>query len=203
MHNTNKRVDAYIAKAAPFARPILGHLRMLVHKACPEAEEIMKWSFPHFDHKGMMCSMAAFKEHCAFGFWKASLMKDAERFAKVGAMAMGHLGKVKSLNDLPSDTKLVSYIKEAVQLNDDGVKASPKPSPAKRKSLIVPSDLKQALVKNKKAQKLFDGFAYSKKRDYIEWLTEAKASETRARRLATAILWIAEGKGRNWKHERP
>jgi uncharacterized protein YdeI (YjbR/CyaY-like superfamily) len=201
MRNTNTRVDAYIAKAAPFARPILRHLRMLVHKACPETEEIMKWSFPHFDYHGMMCSMAAFKEHCAFGFWKASLMKDAEKFAKVGAMAMGHLGKVKSLDDLPSDKKLLMYIKEAVQLNDDGVKVSPKPRPTKRKSVIVPTDLKHALGKNKKAQKQFDGFTYSRKRDYIEWLTEAKASETRARRLATAIAWIAQGKGRNWKHE--
>jgi uncharacterized protein YdeI (YjbR/CyaY-like superfamily) len=202
MATRDKRVDAYIAKSADFAKPILDHLRELVHKACPDVEEKMKWSFPHFDYKGMMCSMAAFKEHCSFGFWKASLMKDARKFSQVGETGMGHLGKIHSLDELPSDKTLIAYIKEAARLNADGVKLSPKTKPIEKKILTAPADLKQALSKNKRALQTFDGFSHSNKREYVEWITEAKTPETRTRRLATAIEWMAEGKSRNWKYER-
>lgn len=198
---TDKRVDAYIAKSADLAKPILNHLRELVHNACPEVEEKMKWSFPHFDYKGMMCSMAAFKEHCAFGFWKASLMKDAGKFIRVGETAMGHLGRIKSLDDLPSDRILLSYIKEAMKLNDNDVKLpARKQTPAGKKVVRVPADLRRALAKNMRAQATFAGFSHYRKKEYIEWLTEAKTQATRARRLATAIEWMAEGKMRNWKY---
>jgi uncharacterized protein YdeI (YjbR/CyaY-like superfamily) len=201
MATKDKRTDAYIAKSADFAKPILCHLRELVHKACPDVEEKMKWSFPHFDYKGMMCSVAAFKEHCAFGFWKASLMKDATKFMRVGETGMGQLGKIKSLDDLPSDRVLLSYIKEAVKLNDAGTKLpARKQTPAGKKDLRVPEDLKKALSKSKRAQTTFNGFSYSNKKEYVEWLAEAKTDPTRAKRLATAIEWMAEGKIRNWKY---
>lgn len=123
MHNKDPRVDKYIANSAEFAKPILNHLRELVHKACPENEEVIKWGFPHFDYKGMMCSMASFKQHCAFSFWKAALMKNKKLMANAKSeTAMGHLGRITSLKDLPTDKVLISYIKEAKQLNDDGVK---------------------------------------------------------------------------------
>ena len=120
----DKRIDAYIAKSADFAIPILNHIRSLVHKTCPDVEETMKWSFPHFDYLGeMMCSMAAFKQHCSFGFWKATLMKDTELMERAQSEeAMGHMGKIKSLKDLPSDKKMTAYIKEAMKLNEEGVK---------------------------------------------------------------------------------
>src|SRR6185295_1881691 len=135
-----KAIDAYIAKSADFAKPILKHIRELVHKACPDVEEKMKWSFPHFDYKNeMMCSMAAFKQHAVFGFWKASLMKDPVLVENAKSeVAMGHLGRLTSLKDLPADKKITAWIKEAMKLNDQGIKLSPKAKPAEKKELVVP-----------------------------------------------------------------
>ncbi len=153
MGKKDKRIDAYIAKSADFAKPILNHLRELVHKACPDVEETMKWSFPHFDYKGaMMCSMAAFKAHCAFGFWKAKLMQDYDKkMKKAGETAMGHFGRITKLSDLPSDSTLLNYIKEAARLNDEGVRLPAKPKAKKKKELNIPSYFLNALKKNKKA----------------------------------------------------
>ena len=203
MGTKDKRVDAYIAQSADFAKPILLHLRELVHKACPEVEETMKWSFPHFDYIGMMCSMAAFKQHCAFGFWKASIMKDAHKLGSGNESAMGHFGKLTSLDDLPPDKVLLSYIKEAAKLNKEGIKLPPrvKTSGAEKK-VEVPAYFIKALKKNSSARKTFDAFSYSHRKEYVEWIVEAKTEETRERRIAAAIELIAEGKGRNWKYER-
>ena len=203
MGKKDKAIDAYIAKSADFARPILNHIRKLVHEACPEVEEKMKWSFPHFDYKGeMMCHMAAFKQHAAFGFWKAALMKDPVLMQEAKAeTAMGHLGRITTLSDLPSDKKLIAWIKEAMALNDKGIKL-PGKSTKQQKDLVIPDYFLKAIKKNKKAWEVFNGFAYSHKKEYLQWVTEAKTEETRLRRLATAIEWIAEGKGRNWKYEK-
>ena len=202
MGKKDPRVDAYIAKSANFARPILQHLRTLVHKACPDVAETMKWSFPHFDYKGMMCSMASFKHHCAFGFWKASLMSASEKFTQVGETAMGHLGQIKSLDDLPSDKVMIRYIKEAARLNDEGMKIPPRQKSTTKKELNVPADLASALKRNKKAKEAFDNFSPSHRREYVEWITEAKTEETREKRVTTAIEWMAEGKVKNWKYLR-
>ncbi len=202
MAKKDPHVDAYIAKSADFAKPILIHIRTLVHKACPDVEETMKWSFPHFDYKGMMCSMAGFKQHCTFGFWKASLMSDAKTFTQIGNTAMGHLGQLKSLRDLPSDKVMIAHIKEAAKLNDEGVKLPSKPKSTEKKPLTVPSELTAALKKNKKAKETFDNFSPSHRREYAEWISEAKTEETREKRLATAIEWLVEGKNRNWKYVR-
>ena len=192
------RVDAYIAKSADFAKPILQHLRTVVHEACPECVEEMKWSFPHFTYKGMLASMASFKQHCAFGFWKASLvMEDDAR----NADAMGQLGRITSLADLPPKAALIRWTKKAKALNDAGVKVRQERT-APRQPLKTPADLTAALKKNKKATAVFDAFSPTKKRDYIEWITDAKNDETRAKRLSTAVEWIAEGKSRNWKYEK-
>ena len=201
MPTNDKRIDAYIVKAQPFAKPILKHIRELVHKACPDVEETLKWSFPHFDYKGeMMCSMAAFKQHCAFGFWKASLMKDKKLVENAKSeSSMGHFGRIASLNDLPSDKKMLAYIKEAMKLNDERVKVK-KPVSKEKKVLLVPGYFLAAVKKNKKALATFQGFSYSNKKEYVEWITEAKTEETREQRLATAVEWMAEGKVRNWKY---
>ena len=200
MPTNDKRVDAYIAKSAPFARPILTHIRKLVHTAVSDVEETMKWSFPHFDYHGMMCSMAAFKEHCAFGFWKASIMSDPNKIlGEAAESAMGHFGRITSLEDLPSDKILIAFVKEAATLNEDGVKLPLRQKVAK-KEIEIPDFFMSPLKKNKKALKTFGGFSNSHKREYVEWVTEAKTEETREKRLAAAIEWMAEGKTRNWKY---
>jgi uncharacterized protein YdeI (YjbR/CyaY-like superfamily) len=200
------RVDAYIKNAQPFAQPILKHIRGLVHKACPDVEEKIKWSFPHFDYKGgPMCHMASFKQHCAFGFWKAALMKDAEKLVETAKseVAMGHMGKITSLKDLPSDKILLGYIKEAMKLNEAGLKVPKKAvTETDRKELTTPDYLNAALQKNKKAKQTFDAFSYSNKKEYITWLEEAKTEATRLKRLADAVAWMSEGKIRNWKYQK-
>lgn len=201
MGKKDKRVDEYIARSASFAQPILNHIRMLIHKACPEVEETIKWSFPNFDYKGVFCSMAAFKAHCSFGFWKASLMSDATKMKDNQKNAMGHMGKITSLKDLPPDKILIAYIKEAAKLNDEGIKLPPRKKITDKQELVIPADFSAALLKNKKASGTFEDFSPSHKKEYIQWITEAKTEDTRNRRMASAIEWIAEGKGRNWKYE--
>lgn len=201
MAKINPKIDAYIEKVQPFAQPILRHYRKLVHQVCKDAEEKVKWGFPHFDYKGeMMCSMAAFKEHCAFGFWKASLMKDAQKLNEAQEDAMGHLGRIKSLRDLPVDKVLVAYIKEAMKLNETGAKLPARKRTVDESELLVPNYFKKVLSKNKKAAEQFAKFAPGQKKEYILWLTEAKTDETRKKRMETAIEWISEGKIRNWKY---
>ncbi|MBL7847415.1 MAG: YdeI/OmpD-associated family protein [Cyclobacteriaceae bacterium] len=202
MKTKDKRVDAYIAKSADFAQPILNHLRDLVHQACPEVQETIKWGFPHFEYHGVVCSMASFKKHCAFGFWKAKLMADYEKsLMPVGETAMGHFGRIASLKDLPSDARVRKYIKEACRLNEMGAKvARPKASP--KKPLTVPAYFRKELALNPLAKATFDKFSYSHKKDYVEWITEAKTEITRNKRISTSIEWLSEGKGRNWKYER-
>jgi uncharacterized protein YdeI (YjbR/CyaY-like superfamily) len=198
MGTKDPRIDAYIAKSADFARPILTHLRAVVHAACPEVEETMKWSSPHFDYKGeMMCGMAAFKEHCRFGFWKGSLIPGVPALSD---LVEGPMGRITSVKDLPSKTVLGGYVKQAMKLNDTGVKAERMKGPPK-KPVRTPPDLSRALKGNKAAGAAFESFSPSAKREYIQWLLEAKTDETRARRLDTAIGWIAEGKTRNWKYK--
>ena len=201
MGTKDRRVDAYITASAEFARPVLSHLRKVIHAGCPGVEETIKWGFPHFMYKGILCSMASFKEHCAFGFWKGSLLEDREKtLEKVGKTAMGHLGRITALSDLPSEKVLLRYIKEAMALNDEGVNVPSRSKPKGDRKLDVPGDLMAALRKNKKALATFKGFNYTNKKDYVEWVTEARRDETRRRRLETAVAWMAEGKPRNWKY---
>ena len=191
------RIDAYIDKQADFARPILERVRALVHEACPDVEETIKWSMPTFVYGGgILCGMAAFKQHVSFGYWKHALVV-GEGAPRDG---MGSYGKMTSVKELPSKKTLVAHIKKAMQLNLEKTppvrKASaPKPPPA------LPDDMAAALKKNAKARKAYETFPPSAQRDYVEWITEAKREATRASRLAQAIEWMAEGKRRNWKYE--
>jgi uncharacterized protein YdeI (YjbR/CyaY-like superfamily) len=192
------RFDEYIAKAQPFARPILKHLRKVVHAAVPDVEENWKWSNPAFDYKGVFCSMAAFKQHCIFGFWKHQLLID-RGVIEPDDTVLGHRGKITSVDDLPSEKALIRVLKAAAELNDKGIKierpkAAPKPPPK------VPTYLREALQGNKKAAAAFAAFSPSHKREYVEWVTEAKSEATRNRRLAQAVAWMAQGKPRNWKY---
>lgn len=198
MASKDPRIDAYIAKSAEFAKPILKHLRKVVHAACPGVQETLKWSMPHFDYKGVMCGMAAFKEHCSFGFWKADLILDRDKQAE--KKGMGSFGCIKSLKDLPAEKVLIGYVKKAAALNEAGIKAPGRTQPKKREPLATPDYFTAALKKNAKAKKTFEGFSPSHRREYVEWLTEAKREETRKERLAKTIAWLSEGKPRNWKY---
>lgn len=202
MGKKDPRIDDMIAKAAVFAQPILSHLRRLVHQACPDVEETIKWGMPSFDYKGAYCSMASFKEHCAFGFWKAAIMKEADKLIVNQKESMGHLGKIKSLKDLPPDKILLGYLKEAKQFNDEGIKLPPKKKALTTSELIVPDYFTKALQKNKVALQVFEAFSPSHKKEYLEWITGAKAEETSNRRIKKAIENMSVGKGLNWKYQR-
>jgi uncharacterized protein YdeI (YjbR/CyaY-like superfamily) len=196
MGTRDPRFDAYIAKSADFAKPILKHLRTVVHDACPDVVETMKWSSPAYEYKGLLCGMAAFKQHCTFGFWKHSLVVDNDAKAKE---AMGSFGRITSVSELPSKAMLAKYVKKAMKLNDDGVKAPRDKRPPKPAPKMHP-ELKAALARNKKANATFEAFSPSHKREYMEWVSEAKTDATRERRIEQAIEWLADGKPRNWKY---
>ena len=199
MGKRDPRVDAYIAKSADFARPILKHLRALVHKADPRIEETMKWSMPSFTHDGLVCNMAAFNRHCAFGFWKGKLIVDKQ--GKQVDEAMGQMGRIASLADLPSDRQLIGYIKKAVKLNQDEVKLPGKPRAKKAVPLRVPAYITAALKQDKRALAAFRALSTSHRNEYVEWIAGAKREETRARRLATTLSWLRLGRNMNWRYE--
>lgn len=199
MASRDRRVDTYIAKSAEFARPILAHLRDVVHAACPDVEETIRWGMPHFLHHGILCRMAAFKQHCAFGFWRrAQLVRDSAR----AAQALGHFGRITRPGDLPSRRTLVALVRRAARLNEAGVKSPSATKRTRRPAPRVPADLHAALVGNARARSTFAALPPSGRREYVEWLLEAKRAETRTRRLRQAVAWLAAGKPRNWRYAR-
>ncbi len=204
MGKKDKRIDAYIAKSADFAKPIMKHFRKLIHKTCPDVIETIKWGMPSFEYKGPFVGFAAFKKHAVFSFWKGALMKDSKiLMGKDTKGVMGNLGKIESIEDLPKDTVLIKWIKEAKKLNDDGVKFVRAEKPKhERKEYTMPDYFLKVLYKNIKAKITFDNFSPSHKREYLEWIIEAKTEVTRNKRIETAIEWLNEGKSRNWKYQK-
>lgn len=201
MEKYNARVDAYIDKSKDFAKPILLHLRALVHQASPDFTESIKWGAPFFEYNGPVCQLAAFKEHCAFGFWLASAMEDPDNILKRDDSNAGSLGRITSLEDLPSDDLLIKYIRAALELHKSGVKAPSKAAAKGKAELVIPDDFLEALAANTAAAAHFYEFSPSGKREYVEWIEEAKTVATREKRLLTAMEWIAEGKSRHWKYK--
>jgi Uncharacterized protein conserved in bacteria len=207
--NFDVRVDAYINKANPFAQPILTYLRELIHRAIPDATETIKWSHVFFEYKGrIVANMAGFKQHCSIGFWGKEMTAVLKEADLLQDGAMGSLGKIASLKDLPSKQQLVSLFKQAAVFIDDGQYTSAMAGRSKntmaraaKPALKTPPHLASALKANKAAAKVFANFSPSCQREYIEWITEAKRPETRERRLAQAIEMISEGKQRNWKYQ--
>jgi uncharacterized protein YdeI (YjbR/CyaY-like superfamily) len=197
MGTKDPRVDAYIAKAADFAKPVLRHMRKLVHETCPGVQETIKWGSAFFVDGGNICGMSAFKKHCGIILWHY----ERDSWAARNEQGRGELGKITRLADLPSNVELKRCIEYAMQQNAAGVKKSPKKGKPKPK-LSVPPAFAAALKKNAKARTTYDNFPRGKQRDYLEWFHDAKQPETRDRRIATAIEWLAEGKSRNWKYER-
>ncbi len=200
---TDPRIDAYIQRSAPFAQPVLRHLRKLVHEACPEAEETIKWGMPSFLHAGkILCGMAAFKGHCTFGFWHRQMRREVANLAGQRGDAMGSFGRITGLSDLPPARTMLGYLRKAAKLNASEEPARSRTARKPARSLRVPDDLAAALSRKPSAAATFKGFSPSHRNEYVEWITEAKRDETRAKRLETAVGWIAEGKPRNWKYEK-
>jgi uncharacterized protein YdeI (YjbR/CyaY-like superfamily) len=196
MSSRDKRIDAYIARSADFARPILTHLRAVVHEACPEVEETLKWGSPAYMHKGILCITASFKAHCAMVLWRAPLIVGAVKSRD----ARGHFGKLTSIKDLPSRKILVGLLKQAVKLNEAGTTTSQRAKAKPKKALPTPADLAAGLKKSAKATREWADLSPSARREYVEWITEAKRPETRAERLKTTLQWVAQGKQRHWKY---
>lgn len=199
MTKFDNRVDEYIAKSANSAQTVLNYLRQIVHDAAPQITETMKWSMPFFDYKGPVCQMATFKAYSAFGFWKATLLDDKHQALKIGDGKAGSFGPIYSVEDLPSKEILTDLIRQALALNEKG-EVVVKKVPAARTELEVPVYFVDTLKANPTALFNFEKFSPSKKREYIEWITEAKTDATRYKRLQTALEWIGEGKTRNWKY---
>jgi len=204
MEKYDPRIDAYIAKSADFAKPILEHIREVVHKASPLIGETVKWGMPFFDYKGPVCMMAAFKQHLGFGFWKASRLNDPERLLQGSdeEAAAGSFGRISSMNDLPSDEALIGFVQQMIKINESGVKEVKKPS-APKAELPMPADFDKLLRGNLVAMGNYEKFSPSGKREYLEWFAEAKSEATREKRIEQALEWISEGKTRHWKYKTP
>ena len=205
MSSFDPRIDAYIAKSADFAQPVLEHLRELIHKVCPEVEETIKWGMPSFEYKGLFCGFAAFKNHCTFGFWKSSLLHDPHGVLKdQERAAMGSFGKMTSLKDLPSDAILKALLKDAMRLNEEGIKI---PTATRKRGVVKneipePDYFTKLLKKDAKALETWNNFAPSHRREYLEWLTDAKTDPTREKRLEKTMELLREGKQRHWKYQK-
>jgi hypothetical protein len=197
MGTRDPRTDAYIEKARPFARPILAHLREVVHRTCPEVTETTKWGMPHFDYRGTLCSMASFNEHCVFGFW---LGEQVTGEGSAAEQAMGHFGRITSVDDLPPEEEIAALLRRAMELNEQGVKR-PRTKSAARERAEAPPELLDALQGDARAA--WERMPPGHRHEYAAWITDAKTAATRDRRIATAVEWIAEGKSRNWKYEKP
>ncbi|HET6143323.1 MAG TPA: YdeI/OmpD-associated family protein [Candidatus Acidoferrales bacterium] len=205
----NPKVDTYIEKVQPFAQPIMNHLREIAHKGCPDVNETVKWGMPFFEHRGeILCCMAAFKKHCRFGFWGKEIRVVMRESKVAGIDKSGWFDRITRVEDLPADKALLDFVRQASVLIESGNQTSPmagRNKKAKARSAAVNvkmiKEFSAALKKNKKATSVFGAFSPSAKREYIEWIAEAKRPETRDKRIATAIDWISEGKQRNWKYQ--
>ena len=204
----NPKVDAYLARAQLFAQPILIHLRELIHKGCPEVEESIKWGQPFFEFRGaILCHMAGFKQHCTFRFWGVEIRKVLREAKTLPEKGMGSFDRITSLKDLPSDKLMLGWTRQAAVLVASGHYTSPvaaryKAGKAKKPAVAAPAEFTAALRKNKKAAAVFAAFSPSCKREYVDWVADAKRPETRDKRISTAVEWIAEGKQRNWKYQK-
>jgi uncharacterized protein YdeI (YjbR/CyaY-like superfamily) len=203
MEQYDNRVDAYIEKSPEFAKPILTYLRQLVHETSPLLTEAIKWGFPFFDYKGVVCQMAAFKEHCAFGFWKATLLIDPNNALSIGDGSAGSFGRITKVEDLPSKEILQDFILQAIALNESGKKTpeAVKKASAPKTELVIPEYFTEYLTAYPNASLNFHRSSYSHKKEYVEWIIGAKSEATRQKRMETAAGWLAEGKSRHWKYK--
>ncbi len=202
MEQYDSRVDAYIAKSAAFSQPVLEYIRQLIHETSPLITENIKWGFPFFEYRGALCNIAAFKQHCSFGFWKGPKLKDPTGSLKIGDGSAGSFGPLTSIADLPSKEILVGLILQAMALNETVPGVPKKKAPVKEKAeLVIPDYFINFLADDPKAKETFDKFSYSHKKEYAQWIVDAKTDATRLKRMETAREWISEGKSKNWKYQ--
>ncbi|HWF14171.1 MAG TPA: YdeI/OmpD-associated family protein [Candidatus Acidoferrales bacterium] len=203
--NYNPKVDAYIAKVQPFAEPILNHLRELVHKGCPGVEESIKWGMPFFEHRGeILCCMAAFTKHCRFGFWGKEIRVVLREAKVTGMNSTGWFERITRADELPTDKRMIDWVRQAAVLIESGNHTSPiaaRNKKAKKPTVEMSKEFATALRKSKKAKVVFAAFSPSCKREYVDWIADAKRPETRDKRITTAIEWISQGKQRHWKYQ--
>lgn len=202
MAKRSSRVDDYIAKAAPFARPILQSIRAAFHAADAGVEETIKWGAPHFEKGGLLGHMAAFKAHVRLVFWRGKELKDPKNLLRDEKNEQLGWMRIESKADLPASEVLSQYVRDSIRLVAAGKAKLARPRSKAPRELQIPKELLDALKQNAKAKLAFEAFSYSHKKEYVEWIVEAKKEETRARRLETAIQWMSEGKSRNWKYEK-
>lgn len=202
MEKYSTKVDEYIEKSLDFAKPILNHLRETIHEVCPDVEEAIKWKFPTFMYKGkILCSITSFKQYCSLGFWLHQDMKTLKELETTAEKSsMFSLGRITRMEDLLPKPQLKKAIKEAMELTDMGVTMK-RAAPTKTETAI-PDYFKEALQQNKQALEIFEKSSLSFRKEYINWITEAKTEATRNKRMEQALEWIEEGKGRNWKYEK-
>jgi uncharacterized protein YdeI (YjbR/CyaY-like superfamily) len=206
MENYNHKVDKYIDNVQPFAQPIMNHLRELVHKGCTDVEESIKWGMPFFEYRGeILCCMAAFKKHCRFGFWGKEIRVVLREAKVTGMNSTGWFDRITRADELPADKLMIDFVRQAAMLIESGNYTSPiaarnKKAKTKKPAVKMTKEFGAALKKNKKATRAFAAFTPSCKREYVEWIADAKRPETRDKRIATAIEWISQGKQRNWKY---
>ena len=203
MSQFNPKFDEYYAKSADFAKPIMEYLRQIIHETCPDVEEVIKWGIPHFDYHGdMMCIFAAYKNHCSFSIWKAALMTNPKLKENIKPeQTMGNMDKIKSLSDLPDKETLIAYVKEAMALNENGIKIV-KPKSEKPKVIQVPDYFSEILEGAPLVKAIFESKSPSFRKDYLVWIIDAKTEASRQARIEQALEWIAEGKGRFWKYNK-
>lgn len=202
MKNTLPEVDAYIENAPDFAKPILTKIRQLFHKACPDLHEALKWSTPFFEFKGTLGGISAHKQHVNLVFWKGALMDDCHQLFASDCKSSMFVLKLTSLSTMPKDKLILDYIKQAVKINEDGIKPEKKPKTKSAELMPIPTELTAALKINKKAKEAFEKFSNSHKNEYSQWIVEAKRDATRQKRIETAIEWLTEGKPRHWKYKK-
>ncbi|MCB0792148.1 MAG: DUF1801 domain-containing protein [Flavobacteriales bacterium] len=197
-----ERINSHIAEQDEWKRRLMVRLRQLIHQVDPGIEETWRWNGPHFDRNGIMLGMSAHKTCVSIWFHKGALLKDPRRLfeplEKDEAKGM-RVYKLKE-SDAIDEKAFTELVKQAVKLNEDGVKLS-EAKPA-RKTLVVPPELESVLKKDQHAMTNWEGFSYSKKKDYIEWVTDAKREETRKRRIAQAFQLIRDGLALNERYEK-
>ncbi|MEO9802317.1 MAG: YdeI/OmpD-associated family protein [Reichenbachiella sp.] len=195
--DASKKIDAYLTTVSSEHRPVLELIRKTVNAVDDRIQEDWKWRAPCFSLEGLVCWFVAFKSHVGLNFFKGALIEDIHNaFVESEDEDKGNrMIHFKSIDEVKVKV-IQDYVKQAVLLNEQGIKIDF----PKRKTLETPDYLIEALNKNKKAKDVFESFTDAQRKDYIEWLVEAKREETRNKRMTQAIEWIAEGKTRNWKY---
>jgi hypothetical protein len=206
-HDHNAQVTAYAAAMPAYAQPIFAHLRALIHTTCPDTDEAIKWSIPHFERDGdYLCIFAASPGHASFTFYKQQLMSDPRLRDNLNLPAIKRfMGRLTSLSDLPDDATLAAMLQEAADLNARGVRLpdrAPKTPPVIDMPSAVATAVATALAANPAAQAVWDAKSAAWRKDYLVWITAAKTDPTRDARIAEALDWIADGKARFWKYQK-